>query len=198
MDKETLYRIFSNIPELETPRLLLRRMKVCDSADMYDYARRPEVTQYLLWRPHTDVDYTRRYLEYLGGRYRIGAHYEWAVICKENDRMIGTCGFARVDTANNCAELGYVLHPDYHGKGIMTEACLRVLQFGFQVLGLNRIEARYMLGNDASRRVMDRIGMLFEGVRRSGMLVKGSYRDIATCAILAKDYRARKTKNNEN
>ena len=196
MNKESLYRIFSKMPELETPRLILRRMKVSDSADMYDYARRPEVTRYLLWRPHTDVEYTRRYLEYLGGRYRIGAHYEWAVIHKQTDRMIGTCGFARVDTAHNCAELGYVLHPDFHGQGIMTEACERVLQFGFQVLGLNRIEARYMFGNDASRRVMNRIGMLFEGVQRSAMLVKGSYRDIATCAILAKDYRARKTENN--
>ena len=192
MNKESLCRIFSNIPELETPRLLLRRMKASDSADMYDYARRPEVSRYLLWRPHADVAYTRRYLEYLGGRYRIGAHYEWAVIDKKSDRMIGTCGFARVDTANNCAELGYVLHPDFHGQGIMTEAAERVLQFGFHVLGLNRIEARYMIENTPSRRVMDRLGMLFEGVQRSGMLVKGSYRDIATCAILAKDYRARK------
>ncbi len=192
MNKETLYRIFSNMPELETSRLVLRRMKASDSADMYDYAKSPEVTRYLLWRPHPDIAYTRRYLEYLGGRYRIGAHFEWAVVHKDTDRMIGTCGFARVDTANNCAELGYVLHPDYHGQGLMTEAAERVLQFGFNVLGLNRIEARYMLGLDASRLVMDRLGMLFEGVQRSAMLVKGSYRDIATCAILAKDYRARK------
>ena len=189
MNKESLYRIFSNMPELETPRLLLRRMKVSDSADMYDYARRADVTQYLLWRPHPDVTYTRRYLEYLGGRYRIGAHYEWAVIHKESDRMIGTCGFARVDTANNCAELGYVLHPDYHGQGMMTEAAERVLQFGFQVLGLNRIEARYMVGNDASRRVMEKLGMKFEGVARSAICVNGIYRDIGTCAILREEFK---------
>ena len=192
MNKESLCRIFSHIPELESERLLLRAMRVSDSADMYDYARRPEVSEYLLWRAHTDVQYTRRYLEYLGGRYRIGVHYEWAVVHKQTGRMIGTCGFARVDTANNCAELGYVLHPDFTGQGLMTEACKRVLQFGFSVLGLNRIEARYMLGNDASRRVMNRLGMLFEGVQRASMLVKGKYRDIATCAILAKDYRANK------
>lgn len=192
MNKESLCRIFSHIPELQTERLLLRGMRASDSADMYDYARRPEVTEYLLWRPHSDVHYTRRYLEYLGGRYRIGAHYEWAVVHKETGRMIGTCGFARVETAHNCAELGYVLHPDFHGHGLMTEAAARVLQFGFNVLGLNRIEARYMVGNDASRRVMDRLGMLFEGIQRSAMLVKGRYRDIATCAILAKDYRASK------
>ena len=191
MNKESLCRIFSHIPELETERLLLRQMRVCDSADMYDYARRPEVTEYLLWRPHSDVQYTRRYLEYLGGRYRIGVHYEWAVIHKETGRMIGTCGFARIDSAHNCGEIGYVLHPDFRGQGLITEAAERVLQFGFGVLGLNRIEARYMVGNEPSRRVMNRLGMLFEGVQRASMLVKGKYRDIATCAILAKDYRAR-------
>ena len=193
MNKESLCRIFSHIPELETDRLLLRAMRASDSADMYDYARRPEVTEYLLWRPHCDVHYTRRYLEYLGGRYRIGMHYEWAMVHKETGRMIGTCGFARIDTAHNCGELGYVLHPDFHGQGLMTEAAARVLQFGFGVLGLNRIEARYMVENLPSRRVMDRLGMLFEGVARSAMLVKGKYRDIATCAILAKDYRANKS-----
>jgi len=190
MNKETLFRIFSHMPQLETERLTLRAMRVCDSADMYDYARRPEVSRYLLWRPHTDVGYTRRYLEYLAGRYRIGAHYEWAMIHKESGRMIGTCGFARIDTAHNCAELGYVLHPDFHGQGIVPEAAARVLKFGFSVLGLNRIEARYMVENTPSRRVMDKLGMQFEGVQRAAMLVKGSYRDIAVCAILAKEYRA--------
>ena len=191
MNKESLYRIFSNMPELDTPRLHLRAMRVKDSADMFDYARRPEVSRYLLWSPHPDVAYTKRYLEYLAGRYRIGAHYEWAVIHKESGRMIGTCGFARVDTVNNTAELGYVLHPDFHGQGLITEAAECVLHFGFCVMGLNRIEARYMLGNDASRRVMDKLGMLYEGVKRCEILVKGAYRDVAYCAILAKDYRAR-------
>ena len=190
MNKESLYRIFSNMPELDTPRLHLRAMRVRDSADMFDYARRPEISRYLLWSPHPDVYHTRRYLEYLAGRYRIGAHYEWAVVHKETGKMIGTCGFARVDSANNSAELGYVLHPDFHGQGLIPEAAEAVLHFGFRIMGLNRIEARYMVENNASRRVMDKLGMQFEGIKRSQLLVKGIYRDIATCAILATDYRA--------
>ena len=190
MRKETLYRIFSNIPELETERLRLRAMRVCDSEDMFDYARNPEVTRYLLWSPHRDISHTRAYLEYLAGRYRIGAHYEWAVIHKESGKMIGTCGFARIDCAHNCGELGYVLHPDYHNQGLMTEAATRVMRFGFQVLGLHRIEARYMKENTASRRVMDKLGLKFEGIAYESMLVKGIYRDVATCAILAQDFRA--------
>ncbi len=190
MKKETLLQIFSHIPELETNRLTLRAMHVKDAADMYDYAKDPEVTKYLLWRPHPNVDYTKKYLEYLAGRYRIGAHYEWAMIDKATGHMIGTCGFASIDCHNNRAELGYVLHPDHRGKGLVTEAARRVLRFGFSVLNLNRIEARYMIENTASRRVMEKLGMRFEGVTRDAMLVKGLYRDIGTYAILAKEFRA--------
>ena len=104
MKKETLYNIFSKFPTLETDRLILRAMRVSDAPDMYDYARRAEVTRYLLWNPHPDVGYTRRYLEYLSGRYRLGLFYDWALICKEDGRMIGTCGFVRFDYPHNGAE----------------------------------------------------------------------------------------------
>ena len=67
-----------------------------------------------------------------------------------------------------------------------------MLRFGFDVLGLHRVEARYMVGNDASRRVMEKLGMQFEGVRRGSMLVKGAYRDIGICSVLVNEYRERR------
>jgi ribosomal-protein-alanine N-acetyltransferase len=143
-----------------------------------------------LWSPHPDITYTRRYLEYLAGRYRLGQFYDWAIISKADGRMIGTCGFVRFDCPHNSAEIGYVLNPDHQGKGYMYEAARRVMQFGFSVLGLHRIEARYMTENLPSRRVMEKLGMTFEGVKRSAMLVKGLYRDIGYCAILANEFRA--------
>ncbi len=184
MKKETLCRIFSRIPELGTERLILRALRVSDSADMFEYARDPDVTRYLLWRPHADVGYTHRYLEYLGSRYRIGAHYEWAIVHRETGRMIGTCGFARIDCAHDCGELGYVLNPAFRGQGLMPEAATCVLRFGFEELGLHRIEARYMVENTTSLRVMEKIGMCHEGILHGAMLVKGAYRDIGVCAIL--------------
>ncbi|MBQ9801788.1 MAG: GNAT family N-acetyltransferase [Clostridia bacterium] len=189
MKKENLLHIFSHMPRLETERLLLRPMRVSDAADMFAYACDPEVTRYLLWRPHPNIEHTRSYLEYLAGRYRLGMHYEWAVILKEENRMIGTCGFVSIDCTHRKAEIGYVLNPQYRGQGLMPEAVRRVLAFGFDMLSLHRIEARYMVGNDASRHVMEKVGMTFEGVCREAMLVKGAYRDIGVCAILAPEYR---------
>ena len=72
MKKDILYRLFSHIPTLETDRLILRGMRVSDAEDMYAYAKRPSVTQYLTWNPHTDPSETREYLTYVGQRYRTG------------------------------------------------------------------------------------------------------------------------------
>ena len=102
--------------------------------------------------------------------------------------MIGTCGFASLDSENDRGELGYVLNPDYHGKGYGTEAARRVLQFGFDVLHLHRIEAKFMQENRASLHVMEKLGMTLEGYRRDGMLIKERYRTIGVCAILASDF----------
>lgn len=188
MRKESIFITFSNMPVLETERLVLRRMRPSDAADMYDYASRAEVTEYLLWSPHPSVRYTADYLKYIKSRYAIGDFYDWAVTEKSSGRMIGTCGFTKFDLPHNCGEIGYVLNPDFHGNGYATEAASRVMEFGFLELGLHRIEAKFIQGNDASLRVMEKLGMTFEGYRRDGMLVKKKYRTIGISAILIEEW----------
>ena len=185
MKREKIYKIFSDMPTLDTERLILRPLRVGDAADMFDYAQREDVTTYLLWSPHQSISYTRDYLKYVEKRYAMGEFYDWAVVEKESGRMIGTAGFTSFDFPHNGAQIGYVLNPDFHGRGYATEAASRVLQFGFEELGLHRIEARFMEGNHASLRVMEKLGMRPEGYRRDGMLVKGSYRTVGTCAVLS-------------
>ena len=188
MNRETLVKIFSAIPTLETERLLLRPMSSRDAADMFDYANRAEVTKYLLWSPHNTVSYTREYLSYVEQRYRLGDFYDWAVVEKESRRMIGTCGFTSIDVANRRGEIGYVLSPDYHRRGYAPEAAKRVLEFGFSKLELNRIEARFMKGNEPSRRVAEKIVMTFEGYARDELFVKGEYKTVGRCAILRREF----------
>ncbi len=186
MKKETLYFTFSNIPTLRTERLVLRKMKVSDAPDMYEYSRLPEVTKYLTWRPHQSLSYTEDYLRYISTRYATGDFYDWAVTL--DGKMIGTCGFTRFDLQNNSAEIGYVLNPAYHGQGYATEAAREVMRFGFNVLRLHRIEARHMLGNNASHRVMQKLGMTEEGTFKDSYYVHKSYRTVTVCAILENEY----------
>lgn len=188
MKKETVYKIFANMPVLETERFLLRKLSIDDTDDMYEYAKRRDVTEFLTWSPHPDKAYTLDYLLYLQNRYKTGDFFDWAIIDRESEKMIGTCGFTRFDFANNGGEVGYVINPEYYGHGIATEVAARVIRFGFENLALHRIECKYIVGNDASRRVMEKNGMRFEGIRRGGMLIKGEYRDIGVCSILQEDF----------
>ena len=159
---------------------------------MFEYASDPDVTRYLTWEPHPDPDYTLRYLAYISTQYRAGLFYDWAVLWKENRQMIGSCGFTQFHYEHNSAEIGYVLNPRYWGRGIAAEAAEAVLRVGFLTLNLHRIEARFMIGNDKSRRVMEKIGMTFEGMQRESMLIKNEYTTVGTCAILAADYIAKR------
>lgn len=188
MNSSDISRIFRTPPTLETKRLVLRMIGRGDACDMHDYSSREDVTRYLLWSPHPSLAYTRGYIRAVCKHYRAGDYHDWAIVSKEDSHMIGTIGFTRIDTQNRVGEIGYVINPRYAGHGFATEAGRLVLKFGFEKLGLNRIEARYMVENTASRRVMEKIGMTYEGTARSLMFVKGKYRDISICAITRDDY----------
>ena len=192
MRREKLYGIFSDIPTLHSERLTLRGMRRQDAEDMFEYASRSDVTEFLLWSEHSSVAYTAEYLKYVESRYAVGDFFDWAVTLSESGKMIGTCGFARIDTVNNSAEIGYVLNPEYHHLGYGVEAARRVMDFGFRELGLHRIEARFMQGNEASRRVMGKLGMEFEGIERDSVFVKGSYKTVGKYSMLADDFLGKK------
>jgi len=173
---------------LETPRLILRKINKNDAEDMYEYSRLEEVTKYLLWKPFTSLDVSRAYIATLGRSYKTGKFYDFAVVVKEENKMIGTCGFTTVSEKDGAAQIGFVLNPAYHQKGYGYEAALEVMRLGFFEFGFNRIEAKCMSGNVASRALMQKLGMQYEGCARQLMFVKGVYRDIETCSILKSEF----------
>lgn len=188
MNRDIVLRYFRDPPELTTPRLLLRRLKKSDYRDMYEYACNPDVTRFLTWKPHPNPTWTMRYLAYVATRYRAGEFYDWAIILRENQKMIGTCGFTSFSYDHNSAEIGYVLNPSYWGRGIALEAVRAVMDVGFRVLNLHRIEAKFILGNEQSRRVMEKAGMTFEGYQRDAMYILEEYKTIGVCSILSPEY----------
>lgn len=180
--------VFTKMPTLETQRLILRKIVVSDYQDMYDYSRRPETSRYLLWTPHVSSRFTKKYISFLQGQYRNENYYDFAIVEKASNKMIGTCGFTSFDFDNNSAELGYVLHPDFWGKGLAKEAILRVMGFGFAELRLHRLTAKIMTENTASKRVAQKCGMRHEATHIDGMRIKGNYETIDVYAILAKEF----------
>ena len=111
MKREYIHEVFSKIPTFHTPHLILRPMRMFDAFDMYEYARLPETTEFLLWSPHPDIEFTKNYLAFVIGKYKAGECYDWAIVLPgDEEKMIGTCGFARIDFSNNVGEVGYVGH----------------------------------------------------------------------------------------
>lgn len=180
--------IFAKLPTLTTDRLTMRKMLVSDYRDMFDYSKRPETSRYLLWSPHDSPKFSKRYLTYLQGQYRDENFYDFALEDNKTKKMIGTCGFTSFDLENNAAEVGYVLHPDFWGKGIAVEALSELMRFGFTELRLHRLVAKIIDENTASKRVAEKCGFRHEATHKDSMLIKGEYRTICEYAILAPEY----------
>ncbi|MBP3437429.1 MAG: GNAT family N-acetyltransferase [Clostridia bacterium] len=192
MKQKSIQEIFTHLPTLESERLLFRPILPEDAEDMYAYSCQENVTAYLLWEAHPDLPYTASYIQYLQERYALGDYYDWAIISKKEKKMIGTVGFTNIDCANNCAEIGYVIHPDYWGCGYATEAAKEILRFGFLTMGLSRISGVCMKENKASLRVMIKCGMQYEGTMRSAIVAKGRRRDVCVAAITREDFEENK------
>ena len=182
-------RRFLDTKQIESERLVLRKLRRTDAEDMFAYASLPRSSRYLSWSEHPDIIHTKRYLTYLESRYRAAQFFDFAIVLRDSGRMIGTIGFVNIDETNNLAEVGYVLHPDFWNCGIMTEALSCLLRFGFEEVGLHRIEAMYMEENLASRRVMEKCGMTFEGIQRQARFIKGAYCNVGVCAVLESEWR---------
>ena len=176
--------IFLDMKELETDRLILRKIKKSDAADMYEYAKNPKVSEYLTWSAHESCIFTKGYIKFLIKKYKTGEYFDWAVEHKETGKFIGTCGFSTYDEENKKAEIGYVLNPDFHKMGLATEAVRKIIEYALTDLNLHRIEARVIEGNAASEKVVAKCGLTYEGTGIDEMFIKGKYRTIRHYALI--------------
>ncbi|MBR4539413.1 MAG: GNAT family N-acetyltransferase [Clostridia bacterium] len=181
--------IFSHLPVLETERLILRPLRMSDAKDLFAYARDSQVSRHVLWETHESLGDSRRFLRGAIRQYRQGLPGSFAITLKDSGRMIGTIGFMWVNYEYSSAEVGYSLSREYWNRGVMTEALRRVVEFGFQEMRLNRIEAQHEVDNPASGRVMAHVGMRYEGTLRQRLKNKGRFVDVALYAILRGDPR---------
>ncbi len=190
MNKRKVLKTFKKMPIICTERLTLRKLSVSDSTDMYEYSKKSIVTKYLLWTEHESESRSYNYLCGVSEWYKRGEYFDWAVTLTDSGKMIGTCGFTSFDFEHGRAEVGYVLNPDFWGQGIATEAVSAVIEFAFNELGANRVEAHFIEGNNASLRVMEKCGMTFEGYLKQYMLIKGEYKNIGFAAVTKDKFRS--------
>ncbi|MDM5227329.1 GNAT family protein [Cytobacillus sp. NJ13] len=171
---------FADVPSIETERLILRKVTLDDTEDMYLYASDEEVTKSVTWDTHSSLTDTIEFINKFLPQYDA----PWGIELKENGKFIGTVHFVWWQPEHDSAEIGYVLSKEYWGKGLITEAARAIISFGFDSMNLVRIQARCFLENKGSERVMEKLGMSFEGISRRVMYVKGEHKDLKVYSIL--------------
>lgn len=150
---------------LHTERLVLRPFCLSDAADMFsNWASDPEVTKFLTWPTHKSVQVTEYVLNDWIPHYIEPDYYHWAITL--NDRPIGSMAVVQHDDAVGKAHIGYCIGRQWWHQGIVSEALQRVINFLFDEVGYQRIEARHDPRNPHSGGVMKKCGMKYEGTLR--------------------------------
>lgn len=177
---------------IETERLILRKLHEADVDDLFQMTSDPEVVnQTAVLEVHTHISQTIQLLQSMLSGYNAYAGQDWSVVAiveKQSNKMIGYVGFFDQKPSFLRAELGYIIHRAYWNKGYATEACRALLDFGFKRIGLNRIEATAFPENIASTRVLEKVGMQYEGLMRQRVMRDGVARDRVMYAVLKDEY----------
>ena len=181
------YGMFS-MPTLETKRLILRRINIHDAKDIFEYSKDPEVARHVLWSAQKELGEAKDYCRFMARRYRNDEPSSWGIIERATNRLVGTIGYMDYNEDNATVEVGYSLARWLWNGGYMTEALSRVIEYTFEHMEINRIEAQHELENPSSGRVMEKCGMRKEGELRQRLYNKGRYVDVALYAILKADH----------
>lgn len=180
--------VFNKFPNMETCRLNLKELKEEDDRDLLDFFSDSKVMEYYGMKPLETIDDTRRLINKFIDKYKNHLSIRWGISNKEEDKLIGTCGYHNWVKGYFKAELGYELSSAYWRKGIMAEALQKVINFGFQEMNLNRIEALVYPDNLASLNMLKKIGFKQEGLLKEYALFNGEFTDLVMLSLLKNDY----------
>jgi ribosomal-protein-alanine N-acetyltransferase len=170
---------------LQTERLLLRKARREDAPAIFDgYAQDPEVTRYMIWKPHKNIRETEQFLSACEDLWRDGKDFAYAITLKGNNQLIGMCALHPMKLK---IEVGFGLARSYWGKGYMTEALRAVIDWAFAQSYIFRVQAICDVENIGSARVMEKAGMVREGLLRCYVLhpnISAEPRDVYMYAIV--------------
>ena len=175
-----------SMPILQTKRLLLRPYASTDAPTVQRLAGDREVAATAMNIPHPYEDgVAEAWIETRAPKWEAREALVLAVT-SEADGLLGTMSL-QLALAHRRAELGYWIGVPFWNRGYATEAAGAIVTYGFDELGLNRIEAHHFTRNPASGRVMEKVGMTREGILRQRVLKGDKLEDLALYAILRSD-----------
>lgn len=176
---------FKEFPVLSTDRLLLREHSMADASTLFSMRTNEEVMGFIHRERPKSIHDIEAFIRTFNEGFNQGQHIAWVITLKENPaQMIGSIGYWRTNLANYRAEIGYMLHPAFWRKGIVSEALKATISFGFEEMKLHSIQANIDPLNDASRQILLKHGFVKEAYFREDFYFNGSFMDSEIYSLL--------------
>jgi [ribosomal protein S5]-alanine N-acetyltransferase len=181
-----LTTVFTTFPLLETERCQLRDVSNDDADALFRILSSPDVSRYLGRHPISTMDEVMLRVNTYRKTFTDQTGIAWMITDRTHGELIGTCVLWKLDAKHHRAELGYILSPEWWGKGIIPEVASAVLAYGFNQMGLHSAEAQIAPANNASRRVLEKLGFVQEGYFRENFYnpVTEGFEDTAVFSLL--------------
>jgi len=180
---------FIPFPELTTDRLLLRQITQDDVNEIFFLRSDSRIMRYLDRTPAKSLDDAYAFLKSIADLEKNKSAVTWAITIKGEQKLIGTICYWNIKPEHYRAEVGYVLHPDFQGKGIMQETLTSVLDNGFNVMKLHSVEADVNPANEASIKLLERNNFVREAYFKENYFYDGKFLDSAIYSLLINDHK---------
>lgn len=175
---------FEPFPTLQTKALLLRKVEEKDAEALFQLRSNKRIMQYLNRPIAQTIDDAFNLIQRIQTDLHNNTGITWAIAQKTDDTLIGTIGFWRIEAQNHRAEIGYLLHADFQGRGWMDAAIKKVIAYGFEQIGLHTIEANIDPRNTPSARLLEKNHFVREAYFKENLFQDGQFTDTAIYSLL--------------
>lgn len=176
--------IFSTFPVIKTPRLTLRDIRVSDAQQIFEMRSSGRVNQFISRQPMQTVEDSVALIEKTRKAYNDKLAIGWAGILRDQNAIIGTCGYNQIDFTNNRAEIGGELSVDFWGKHIAMEAMCAIISFGLKEMELHTIEAKVSPENRGAIFLLESLGFKKEAHFKDRIYFNQTYYDMAVYTLM--------------
>ncbi|KYG91102.1 alanine acetyltransferase [[Bacillus] sp. KCTC 13219] len=178
----------TTFPVLETKRLVLREITKQDANSILNYLSDAEVMKYYGLEPFKSLDEALDEISWYQAIQNNKTGIRWGITLKEQGVVIGSCGFHNIVSQHFRTEIGFELSKEQWGKGIATEAVKAIINYGFENMHFQRIEALIEPPNLLSQKLVEKMSFIREGLLRNYEFTCGKFDDLYMYSLLKQDF----------
>lgn len=175
---------FSPFPILQTKNLILRQIHLDDAKEVFEIRSNPKTMKFIPRPLAETIEDAQKFITECNAGIEKNDYINWAIAQKDDNKLIGMIGFFRMQPENFRGEIGYILNPNFHGKGIMKEASDEAIKFGFEKMNFHSIEAVIDPNNVASEKLLQKLNFKKEAHFKENFFYNDEFLDTVIYSLL--------------